>query len=169
VTMLEPLVKDGEVVSSSAIRAHLDSGKVDRAWSLLGRPYSYSGQVTAGDRRGRQIGFPTANLDTRFAFNAHKALVARGVYGGMARWRGGEYPAVANIGVNPTFGGTALKIEIHLLDFDQDLYGQWLEFDLHFQVRPERKFPSVEALRTQIAADVETVRQRLRPPFRSGG
>lgn len=162
VTMLEPLVKDGEVVSSSAIRAHLESGRVDRAWSLLGRPYAYSGQVAAGDRRGRQLGFPTANLDTRSAFSAQKALVARGVYGGMARWQGAEHPAVANIGVNPTFDGTTLKIEVHILDFDRDLYGQWLEFDLRFQVRPERKFPSVEALRTQIAADVEAARDRLR-------
>ena len=77
---------------------------------------------------------------------------------------GKAYPAVANIGVNPTFDGTVMKIEVHLLDFDADLYGRWMEFALEFQVRPERKFASVDALKTQIAADVNLVRARLATP-----
>jgi riboflavin kinase/FMN adenylyltransferase len=155
VIMLDPLVREGEVVSSSAIRAHLEAGRVERAKALLGRPYSYSGRVTRGESRGEKLGFPTANLETPFPY---KATVARGVYGGVARWSGNEYPAVANIGVNPTFGGTALKIEVHILDFHRDVYDDWIEFDLAFQIRPERKFASVEALRTQISEDIRTVR-----------
>jgi riboflavin kinase/FMN adenylyltransferase len=114
--------------------------------------------VARGDSRGRTLGFPTANLDTR---SAHKALVARGVYGGHATLAGKSYPAVANIGVNPTFAGTAMKIEVHLLDFAGDIYGRWMEFDLEFHVRAERKFASVEALKSQIGEDVAMVRRRL--------
>jgi riboflavin kinase/FMN adenylyltransferase len=161
VILAEPLVLDGEVVSSSGIRAWLEAGKVDRAAMLLGRPYSYAGTVVSGDRRGRTLGFPTANLETGFAL---KAPVARGVYGGFVRVEGGDgkdFPAVANVGINPTFDGTVSKIEVHLLDFDGDLYGRWIEFRLLFHVRPEIRFPGLDALKTQIAADVETVRGRL--------
>lgn len=173
VRILEPLVQGGQVVSSSAIRARLDAGKVEEAAALLGRSYSYGGLVSRGDSRGRSIGYPTANLDMRpdpkspaspgspRSPRSHKALVARGVYGGHATWQGKAYPAVANIGVNPTFDGTIMKIEVHLLDFDQDLYGRWLEFALEFQIRPERRFDSVEALKSQIAADVAFARIRL--------
>jgi riboflavin kinase/FMN adenylyltransferase len=159
VVILEPLVKDGEVVSSSAIRAWLEAGRVDRAANLLGRPFSYAGTVTRGEGRGRALGYPTANLDTRFA---HKALVARGVYGGKAWLEDGKaYPALANIGVNPTFDGTAIKIEVHLLDFARDLYGRWIEFALHFHIRPEMRFPSADALKARIATDIGYYRDRL--------
>lgn len=164
VRILEPLILDGQVVSSSAIRACLDAGKVQEAAALLGRSYAYGGRVARGDGRGRSLGFPTANLDTRSApVSAHKALVARGVYGGHATFEGKAYAAVANIGVNPTFDGTVMKIEVHLLDFDQDLYGRWMEFALEFPVRPERKFASVAALQQQIAEDLAQVRTRIGP------
>jgi riboflavin kinase/FMN adenylyltransferase len=158
VVILEPFQLDGEVVSSSAVRTHLEAGRVEQAAKLLGRPFSYSGTVVRGDGRGKSLGFPTANLDLGYAF---KAMVALGVYGGVALVEGREVSAIANIGKHPTFGGDALKIEVHLLDFDQDLYGQALEFRLLFHVRPERKFPSVDALREQIRADVEATRLRL--------
>lgn len=161
VILAEPLIKDGEVVSSSGIRAWLEAGQVERAAALLGRPYSYSGQVVSGERRGRDLGFPTANLDTGFALSRTKAPVARGVYGGWARLDGKSHPAVTNIGVSPTFDGTAHRIEVHLIDFTGDLYGRSLEFQLRFQVRPEIRFPSMESLKAQIAADVEFVRARL--------
>ena len=90
--------------------------------------------------------------------------MARGVYGGHATLEGKAYPAVANLGVNPTFDGTVMKIEVHLLDFDQDLYGRWMEFALEFSIRPERKFTSVEALQRQIAEDVAQVRLRFDLP-----
>lgn len=163
VLMPEPLVLDGEVVSSSAIRAHLEAGRVERARLLLGRPYAYAGRVMRGDRRGHALGFPTANLDARFD---QKALAAKGVYGGLARWKGRSLPAAANIGVNPTFDGSDLRVEVHVLDFQGDLYGEWMEFELHFRLREERRFPGVEALKTQIAADAEAVRRHFRPPSR---
>lgn len=167
VVILEPLRREGEVISSSAIRAHLEAGRVEQANALLGHAFTYSGTVVEGDRRGRQLGFPTANLDIAYPY---KAKVAHGVYAGWARRVDSSAspvpgrPAIANIGVNPTFGGTAARIEVHLLDFSGDLYGKTLSFELRFQVRPERKFPSLDALRGQIALDIEGVRGRLQPP-----
>lgn len=155
VLVLDPYQLDGEVVSSSAIRIHLENARVQEANRLLGRPFSYSGTVVRGDGRGRGLGFPTANLDLGYPF---KAMVALGVYGGKAQVRGREIPAIANIGKHPTFGGDALKIEVHLLDFDQDIYGETVEFRLLFPVRPEVKFASVEALRAQIGNDVAETR-----------
>ena len=158
VLILEPFQLDGEVVSSSAIRAHLEAARVEQANRLLGRPFSYAGSVIRGDGRGRGLGFPTANLDLGYPF---KAMVSLGVYGGTALVDGREVSAIANIGRHPTFGGTALKIEVHLLDFDQDLYGRWIEFRLRFHVRPERKFASVDELRLEVVKDIATTRERL--------
>jgi len=158
VLILEPFQLEGEVVSSSAIRAHLEAARVEKANRLLGRPFSYAGTIIRGDGRGKGLGFPTANLDLGYPF---KAMVALGVYGGVALVDGREVSAIANIGTHPTFGGSALKIEVHLLDFDQDLYGRWLEFRLLFHVRPERKFASVDELREQIGRDVASTREHL--------
>ncbi|MEO7957857.1 MAG: riboflavin biosynthesis protein RibF [Fibrobacteria bacterium] len=158
VLILEPFQLEGEVVSSSAVRAHLEAARIEQANRLLGRPFSYSGTVIRGDGRGKGLGFPTANLDLGYPF---KALVSLGVYGGIARVDGREIKAIANIGKHPTFGGSALKIEIHLLDFDQDLYGRWVEFRLLFHVRPERKFASVDELRCQVEKDIASSRERL--------
>lgn len=163
VLVSEPLVLAGEVVSSSAIRAHLEAGRVEAANRLLGRPFSYSGRVVRGDGRGKSLGYATANLDTEFP---NKAIAALGVYGGTATVRGREMPAIANIGVNPTFsGGEAearrVKIEVHVLDFAGDLYGEWLEFRLRAHVRPEQRFASLEELKHQIAQDIVTVRKSI--------
>jgi riboflavin kinase/FMN adenylyltransferase len=158
VLILEPLQLNGEVVSSSAVRAHLEAARIEQANALLGRPFSYTGIVIRGDGRGKGLGFPTANIDLGYPF---KAMVALGVYGGIAMVDGREHSAIANIGRHPTFGGTALKIEVHILDFDRDLYGQAIEFRLLFHVRPERKFPSVESLRAQVEADIANTRERL--------
>jgi riboflavin kinase / FMN adenylyltransferase len=166
VIVSEPLALDGEVVSSSAIRAHLEAARVEAAARLLGRPFSYSGAVVRGEGRGRTLGIPTANLDTGYA---NKAVVALGVYGGTAVIAGKELPAVANIGINPTFlagagaAAPAIKIEVHVLDFSGDLYGQRIEFRLRFHVRPERKFDSVEALRARIGEDIAHARRILKP------
>lgn len=157
VLMIEPFRLDGETVSSSAIRVHLEAGRLDQANRLLGRPFSYSGTVVRGDGRGRTLGFPTANLGVGYPWKVQAAL---GVYGGTALAAGREWNAVANIGRHPTFGGDAVKIEVHLLDFQGDLYDGPLTFRMECAVRPERKFPSVEALREQIAADIAFVRNR---------
>jgi riboflavin kinase/FMN adenylyltransferase len=161
VIILEPFQWQGEVVSSSAIRAHLEAGRIERANTLLGRPFSYAGKVVRGDGRGRGLGFPTANLDLGYPF---KAMAALGVYGGKAIVEGKEVPAIANIGTRPTFGGEELKIEVHLLDFDRDLYDTWLEFKLLFHVRSERKFPSIQDLRRQVELDIAETRRRLGNP-----
>jgi riboflavin kinase/FMN adenylyltransferase len=158
VRILEPFQLDGEVVSSSAVRAHLEAARIEQANRLLGRPFSYAGTVIRGDGRGKGLGFPTANLDLG---NPFKAMVSLGVYGGIALVDGREVKAIANIGKHPTFGGSALKTEIHLLDFDQDLYGRWVEFRLLFHVRPERKFASVDELRAQVEKDIAETRERL--------
>jgi len=158
VRILEPYRWGGEVVSSSAIRSHLEAARIEAANTLLGRPFSYGGRVVRGEGRGRKLGFPTANLDIGYPF---KAVVALGVYGGMAVVGGQSFPAIANIGHNPTFGGRALKIEVHLLDASLDLYGRNLEYRLLFHVRSERKFASAEELRAQVEKDVAWTRERL--------
>lgn len=158
VLILEPFRFDGETVSSSAIRAHLEAGRIGQANRLLGRSFSYSGKVVKGEGRGRQLGFPTANLDLGYPW---KVMVALGVYGGRAEVEGKEYAAIANIGRHPTFGGDAVKIEVHVLDFDGNLYDGELRFDLEFAVRPEKRFPSVDALKAQIGEDIAWVRDRL--------
>lgn len=158
VLVLEPYQWNGELVSSSAIRSHLESGRIEAANILLGRPFGYAGRVVRGDGRGRSLGFPTANIEVGYPF---KAVAALGVYGGRALVGGRSYPAIANIGYNPTFGGRALKIEVHLFDVSPDLYDQWLEFRLLFHVRPERKFATPEELRIQVETDITTTRKRL--------
>lgn len=158
VLILEPYRLDGETVSSSAIRTHLEAGRIEQANRLLGRPFSYSGTVVKGDGRGHALGFPTANLDLGYPW---KVMVSLGVYGGWARAQGRDYAAIANIGKHPTFGGEAVKIEVHLLDFAGDLYAGEVAFRLEFAVRPERRFPSLDELRAQITRDIESTRARL--------
>jgi len=158
VLILEPFRLDGETVSSSAIRAHLEAGRIEQANRLLGRCFSYSGKVVKGEERGRLLGFPTANLDIGYPW---KVMVAFGVYGGRAFAEGKEYPAIANIGRHPTFGGDVVNIEVHVLDFTGNLYGADFRFDLEFAVRPEKRFPSVEALKAQIGEDIASVRARM--------
>jgi riboflavin kinase/FMN adenylyltransferase len=158
VLILEPFRLGGETVSSSAIRAHLEAGRIEQANRLLGRRFSYSGKVVKGEERGRLLGFPTANLDIGYPW---KVMVAFGVYGGRAFAEGKEYPAIANIGLHPTFGGNAVNIEVHVLDFTGNLYGADFRFDLEFAVRPEKRFPSVAALKAQIGEDIASVRARM--------
>ena len=152
---------DGARVSSTRARAALAAGDFALAERLLGRPYSLCAEVAAGDRRGRELGFPTANLD----FPHHPAL--RGVFAVEARLRGGEDPAgawtpgVANIGTRPTVDGLRLRLEVHLLDFDGDLYGRFLETRFLRRLRGEKKFASVDELRAQVAHDTEEARTFL--------
>ncbi|MBW8888330.1 MAG: riboflavin biosynthesis protein RibF [Fibrobacteres bacterium] len=158
VLILEPFRLDGETVSSSAIRAHLEAGRIEQANRLLGRCFSYSGKVVKGEERGRLLGFPTANLDIGYPW---KVMVAFGVYGGRAFAEGKQYAAIANIGRHPTFGGDAVHIEVHVLDFTGNLYDADFRFDLEFSVRPEKRFPSVDALKAQIGEDIALVRARM--------
>ena len=149
-----PVVDQGEIVSSSAIRHHLKEGRVDRANGMLGYRYRLRGDVVRGSGRGGPLGFPTANLRPEDA----RKMLPFGVFGGVAGFDGLRLPAVANIGLRPTFGETAPSVEIHVLDWNGDLYGKPFEFEIHRFLRGERKFTSVEALREQIAADIENWR-----------
>jgi riboflavin kinase/FMN adenylyltransferase len=147
---------DGLTVSSTEVRAALQRGAVDRAARLLGRAYALSGTVVEGAGRGRTLGFPTANLRTD-----RPPLVAPGVYACRATVRGGEHPAVVNVGVRPTFGGDQLAVEAHLLDFKDHLYGARVRLAFVARLREERRFPSADALVTQIRADADAARRRL--------
>jgi riboflavin kinase / FMN adenylyltransferase len=151
-TRVVPLVEvDGEVVSSSHIRGLVSAGDVDRASHFLGAPFQLRGEVVAGDRRGRELGYPTANIVP------DEALVCPG-HGVYAARADGTCAAV-NVGVRPTFGtGRALLVEAYLLDRDVDLYGQVLRIDFLSRLRGERRFDSVEALVAQMAIDIEQTR-----------
>lgn len=151
--VVPPLVVDGVPVSSTEIRAALQRGDVAVATRFLGRPYAIAGSVTAGAGRGRTLGFPTANVEPD-----RVVLVARGVYRGRLEAEGRSHLAVVNVGVRPTFGETTLAVEAHLPDFSGDLYGRMVRLQFLDRLREEMRFPSVEALREQIARDVAAAR-----------
>jgi riboflavin kinase/FMN adenylyltransferase len=164
VTIISEVVVDEGDVNSTRIRQVLAEGRVAEAAAMLGRPYTVRGRVVPGDRRGRTLGFPTANLEPE-----NEVLPGAGVYAGRLRLlddgdppRGTLLAAVTNVGTRPTFraGGEALA-EAHLLDFTGDLYGRRVELSFLASLRPERRFPSAEALRAQIASDVDEARKRL--------
>lgn len=140
--------------SSTRVRAALKAGDLVAARNVLGRPHAISGVVVHGDGRGRSIGVPTANLS-----DLVEALPPQGVYACRVTWpEGGRFGAVANLGVRPTVGA-GFAFEVHLFDFDRDLYGQTLTVELLSRVRDERRFASLDALRSQIAADIAAARQ----------
>jgi len=141
-------------ISSTRIRLLLGEGSVVEAAALLGRPYSVSGVVVQGDQRGRLLGFPTANLE----IDAKKTLPADGVYAVLARVGNEIFQGVANNGVRPTVDGTRHLTEVYLLDVARDLYGKVLEIDFIARLREERRFAGIEALKAQIAADVQQAR-----------
>lgn len=155
---------DGEEVSSSRVRDLVINCKVAEATSVLSRPYALIGEVVRGEGRGRKLGFPTANM----AICEYQIVPGRGVYAGVARLSDGRnLPAVINVGYRPTFkpqpgvseaGGAALLVEVHILDFDENLYNSTIQVDFTAHLRPEQKFDGVEALRTQIAADCNIAR-----------
>lgn len=169
VTIIPEITVGGHDVNSTRIRELLSKGKPEPVFELLGRHYAVRGTVVAGDRRGRTLGFPTANLalDT-----FDQVLPERGVYAGSVRFqdagdpdRGTEIQSVANVGTRPTVDTSERVIlEAHLLGFDGDLYGRNVDFAFKHHLRPERKFASVEALQEQIRKDVALGRDRLEAP-----
>ncbi|HEY7063985.1 MAG TPA: bifunctional riboflavin kinase/FAD synthetase [Chloroflexota bacterium] len=152
-----PIVDGDRPISSTRIRDLLEAGEVVEAARLLGRPYRLAGEVLGGAQRGRQLGFPTANLVPP----PQQVLPAHGVYAGWAELGEERHPSVANVGTRPTFGEEQPLVEVHLLDYAGDLYGRQLAFDFVAQVRPIRRFESLDALRAQIAADVGAARACL--------
>jgi len=149
-------VWSGVPVSSSRVRDALQAGQAGVAADLLNRPYRVAGKVGTGAKRGRTIGFPTANLE------AVETLVpAEGVYAVRAWLDGQAHPAAANVGPNPTFGEQARKIEVHLIDFAGDLYGSTLAVDFLARLRETKRFASVDELVAQLKRDVAQARQVL--------
>jgi len=145
----------GAEITSTRIRALIAAGDVGEASRLLGRPYVLRGEVIEGDRRGRTIGFPTANVLP----DPTVIVPARGVYAGFVRIDGKEYAACTNIGVAPTFDRAESRVEAHLLDFEGDLYGKTADVSFVRRIREEKRFSGVEELREQIARDVEEARK----------
>lgn len=152
--VVEPIMVGGQYVSSSRVRQLLSEGKVDDAFHMLTHPYRIRGMVTHGASRGAKIGFPTANIDA-----IDTLLPAPGVYAGTARVNERPYAAAINLGPNPTFGENVLKVEVHLIDFQDALYGEPLEVDFLKRLRDVVRFESVEELKAQLARDVESARR----------
>ncbi len=149
-TVVPPLVVNGVRASSGAVRAAIREGRLDDAAALLGRRPSLLGTVVRGEGRGRGLGFATANLDLH-----HELRPPRGVYSGDVTLGGSVRAAVLNVGVRPTLGGRDESVEVHVPGWVDDLYGERLEVRLGERLRDEEKFPSLDALRTQLALDVE--------------
>ena len=162
VRVVEPVVGSGGIISSSRIRLALAEGDLALANACLGRPFQAAGLVVEGNKRGRTIGIPTANL----LIGEDRACPARGVYACRAWVAGQPVNAVTNIGVRPTFGGDSQPtIETHLLDFDADLYGQTLRLDFIARLRAEQKFSGIQELLAQIQRDIELARQLFGSPI----
>ncbi len=164
VTIIPEVTFGGTDVNSTRIRLLLTEGSVEDAALLLGRKYAVRGEVVMGDQRGRTLGFPTLNLALE-----NEVLPRAGVYAGVVTFlddgvppRGSSFGAVANLGRRPTFGrDDSLHVEAHLFEFDADAYGRRVELAFWARLRDEQAFESVEALRTQIAADASRARREL--------
>ena len=152
---LTPLADNGLVVSSSAIRASLEAGDIDTVNRLLGRPFSLGGPVVRGVERGRILGFPTANV----AIGSGLALPPFGVYVTHASVDGAGYASVTNIGRRPTFDDGERTVEVHIMDFERDLYGKEVRVDVLKRLRGEVRFDGAEALSEQIRKDVAAARR----------
>jgi riboflavin kinase/FMN adenylyltransferase len=185
--VVPPVLHEGAPISSSRVRQAVEQGQVELARWLLGRPYSVAGQVVVGARRGQSLGFPTANLDgirtllpadgvyavrvsqdrchrsaTKSSLPPEGTSAAEGKPDAAdSRYRPPPFPRLgaAHIGPNPTFGEHQRKLEVHLLDFQGDLYGQVLRVEFLARLRDTRRFPSPEELQEQLRRDIETVRQ----------
>jgi riboflavin kinase/FMN adenylyltransferase len=157
VDIVPPLEDEGRPVSSGAVRTALSQGKVVEATELLGAPWFVSAQVIHGDKRGRALGFPTANLKLDPSCG-----LKHGVYAVRVAIAGKRHDGVANFGTRPTFDDGAPLLEVYLFDFDGDLYGQTLDVAFIGWIRHEQKFESIETLKRQIAADSAQARDALK-------
>ena len=154
VEQVSSVVVDDIRVSSSAIREALWGDHTDRATRLLGRPYQMSGKIVMGDKLGRTLGFPTANVDIRRRQSAVVGVFAVRVTG----LSGGPKDAVANVGIRPTFNGTKPKLEVHIFDFDETIYGEYINVEFIARLRSEKKFASIDDLVAQMRIDADNAR-----------
>jgi len=155
VEVVPPFKVDGHDLHSSEVRRLITAGDVDRANKLLAREYAMAGPVEAGEKVGRRLGFPTANI----AVEPNKLIPALGAYAGRARAPEGDFVAALSVGYRPTFGGTQLRVEAFLLDFEGDLYQQRLELRFVRYLHPDIKFPGTDKLVQQLKQDVADTRR----------
>jgi riboflavin kinase/FMN adenylyltransferase len=158
VTVVSPVVLDGEIVSSSRIRQYIQEGEVKKANAMLGREFTVEGTVGSGRSRGRGLGYPTANLVVQ-----RELVPGTGIYVVSVRMAGGQkvFGGMASLGTNPTFGDGQWSFEVHILDFDGDLYGRTLGVAFLERLRGQKKFASPQALVEQIRRDEERARAIL--------
>ncbi len=157
VTIVPPVEVNHEVVSSTAIRNALAAGNMKRVADLAGHYFSFTGKVIEGEKRGRRLGFPTANLDV----HPRQALPPFGIYATLAHIGGKTYQSVTSIGIRPTFTEGRRTIEVYILDFEKDIYNKELKVDFIAKLRDEQKFSSVDELVRQINEDVKQGRTIL--------
>ena len=165
VEVVDPLIIDGELVKSRRIRSGLEEGDVATCARLLGRKYSLEGLVVKGDQRGAELGFPTANLE----IDPRMALPGDGVYATWATIGGLRRPSATSIGIRPHFGLSERMVEVYVMDFNADLYGQRLNVEFVRKLRDQQSFSSVEELIGQIDQDVASARTALDQDRRSDG
>ncbi|MBO6178809.1 MAG: bifunctional riboflavin kinase/FAD synthetase [Selenomonadaceae bacterium] len=153
-----PTVLDaGKPISSTRIRALIKEGAIHEVTEFLGRPFSFVGRVVHGERRGRELGFPTANLK----IEEYRAMFPNGVYAAKVRYNGKTYNGLVNVGDNPTFGGEKRRLEVHIEDFSKNIYNELIEVIFLEKLRDEKKFDSVNDLIAAIKQDRDTARKYL--------
>ena len=162
VDVVGPVGNHGDAVSSTKIRNALLQGDVETARMGLGRPYSLRGLVVRGDQRGRTLGFPTANLEVRGGGEGGKLIPPPGIYAVRGTVRSGTFDGALHVGPRPTFRGSPPTIELHLLGFEDDIYGEEVRVDFVKYLREVRPFETSEALIEQMKEDVEQAREALR-------
>jgi riboflavin kinase/FMN adenylyltransferase len=153
VEVIPPFTINGEVVSSTLIRQALGQGDMRKVERLMGRYFYLGGKVITSDKRGRVLGFPTANLNIK----PQQALPGNGIYATIAHVDGKQFPSATNIGIRPTFGEGEKTVETHLLNYKGDLYGKDMRVEFVRKLRDEQRFPSSEELKAQIEKDVREV------------
>jgi len=149
VEIVAPFYHNGEVVSSTRVRKLINSGKIEEANVILGYPYFIQGAVVHGQKNGRKMGYPTANVD----FNPQKALPPNGVYAVTIEWKEKFFQGIANIGYRPTFRGKNLSLEVHIFSFDDNLYDETIKVNFCKEIRAERLFNDINQLIEQIKLD----------------
>jgi riboflavin kinase/FMN adenylyltransferase len=157
VEVIPPYTINGEIVSSTLIRQALTQGDMKRVEELMGHHFYLTGKVVTSDKRGRVLGFPTANLDIK----PQQALPDNGIYATITRVDGKQFLSATNIGTRPTFGEGKRMLETHLLDYKGNLYGKEIRLEFVRKLRDEKRFVSSEELKTQIEEDVRTVKALL--------
>jgi riboflavin kinase/FMN adenylyltransferase len=156
---IRPLMMQDRIISSSWVRECLADGDMEKVKSLLGRNFSVRGEIVYGDQRGRSLGFPTANLEIW----KKRAIPKNGVYAGLAKIQKDIMPAVVNVGYRPTFNAEHdhPRVEVHILDFEKDIYGCELEVSFIHRLRDEQRFQSANALISQVQNDIHSARKIL--------